>query len=33
MQVEHTIAITENGYEILTQREDLDPVYPSFSQS
>lgn len=28
MQVEHTLAITEAGCEILTKREELDPVYP-----
>lgn len=30
MQVEHTIAITEEGCEILTKRKELDPVYPIF---
>lgn len=33
MQVEHTILITENGSEILTGREALDPVYSTFKQS
>ncbi|MEK7544928.1 MAG: type I methionyl aminopeptidase [Patescibacteria group bacterium] len=32
-QVEHTIAITEDGYEILTEREDMKSVYETFYQS
>ncbi len=29
VQVEHTILITETGFEVLTRRPDLDPLYPT----
>jgi methionyl aminopeptidase len=29
VQVEHTILITESGFEVLTRRPDLDPLYPT----
>ena len=31
IQVEHSIAITEKGCEVLTKREALDPVYQNFA--
>ena len=32
IQVEHSILITETGFEVLTRRPDLDPLYPSLLQ-
>lgn len=32
VQVEHSILITETGFEVLTQRPELDPVYPTLLQ-
>lgn len=29
VQVEHTILITESGFEVLTRRPELDPLYPT----